>query len=67
MMDHKKHIENLAMTRGFILLCVSMSRSMYEAYNLLSSLLAIFSTRMAIEMIFQLIECYQFSCQFAVS
>ena len=35
-------------------------------FNLVSSHLAIFSTRMAIGMIYQMIECYLFSCQFAV-
>jgi hypothetical protein len=35
-------------------------------FNLVSSLLATFSNRMATEMIYQMIECYQFSCQFAV-
>ena len=35
-------------------------------FNLLSSLPAIFVTRIATEVISQIIECYQFSCHLAV-
>ena len=35
-------------------------------FNLLSWLQAIFATSIAAEMISQMIECYQFSCHFAV-
>ena len=36
-------------------------------FNLVSSLLAVFSTRIASQMIIQMIECYQFSCRFPVT
>ena len=36
-------------------------------FKLISSLLAIFATQMTSEMIFQMIECYQFKYHFTVS